>query len=81
MLLVYAGVGKSNWEMGYHQNERISWRSLVLLRIYLLGGANIRRDCIGGYSRYSASGLLLALYILKILYQVNILKILYQVKK
>jgi hypothetical protein len=46
-------------ELGYHQNERISWRSLILLRITCLGEHNIRRDCIGGYSKFSASGLLL----------------------
>ena len=32
-----------------------------------LGEHNIRRDCIGGYSRYSTSGLLLTLLILRII--------------
>ena len=55
---------------GYHQNKRISWRSLILLRINVLGEHNIRRDCVGGYSRFSVSWLLIELNALKIHYQV-----------
>jgi len=50
-----------SWEIkGYHQNKRISWGLLIRSsNLICLGKHNIRRDCIGGYSRTAPLGFFL----------------------
>ncbi|WP_204357458.1 hypothetical protein [Methanosarcina mazei] len=63
-----------SWEVELGSGDGTSFHKKNILGVagpffksMCLGEHNIRRDCIGGYSRYSTSGLLLTLLILRII--------------
>ncbi len=68
MLELGSRIGKWRWDI-IPQKEYPGGVAGPFFKSMCLGGEhNIRRDCIGGgYSRYSTSGLLLTLLILRII--------------